>query len=162
MSDETIFKQGDPPGPLYLIESGRVRLWAAEGGRRKHVTQLGRGEGIGEMSVFRRLPRALGAETLTPCSLLALSAETFQRLLDTLPEFRAEMEARIRMYSYKDVAQVPAGVDQECCRPARRPRSRSATRRSISRIARPRRPTWRRSRPTAASSSGRVASAACP
>jgi HlyB family type I secretion system ABC transporter len=110
---QTIFRQGDPPGPLYLIESGRVRLWAADGPRRKHVTQLGRGEYFGEMSVFRGVPRALGAETLTPCSLLSLSPETFRRLLDTLPEFRAEMEARIAQYSYKDVAQVPAGVDQE-------------------------------------------------
>ena len=110
---QTIFKQGDPPGPLYLIESGRVRLWAADGNRRKHVTQLGRGEYFGEMSVFRGVPRALGAETLTPCSLLALSADTFRRLLETLPEFRAEMEARIAQYSYKDVAQVPADVEQE-------------------------------------------------
>ena len=110
---QTIFKQGDPPGPLYLIESGRVRLWAADGARRKHVTQLGRGEYFGEMSVFRGVPRALGAETLTPCSLLSLSPETFRRLLETVPEFRAEMEARIAQYSYKDVAQVPAGVDQE-------------------------------------------------
>jgi HlyB family type I secretion system ABC transporter len=110
---QTIFKQGDPPGPLYLIESGRVRLWAADGPRRKHVTQLGRGEYFGEMSVFRGVPRALGAETLTPCSLLSLSPETFRRLLDTLPEFRAEMEARIAQYSYKDVAKVPFGVDQE-------------------------------------------------
>ena len=96
---QTIFRQGDPPGPLYLIESGRVRLWAADGPRRKHVTQLGRGEYFGEMSVFRGVPRALGAETLTPCSLLSLSPETFRRLLDTLPEFRAEMEARIAQYS---------------------------------------------------------------
>jgi HlyB family type I secretion system ABC transporter len=110
---QTIFRQGDPPGPLYLIESGRVRLWAADGPGRKHVTQLGRGEYFGEMSVFRGVPRALGAETLTPCSLLSLSPETFRRLLDTLPEFRAEMEARIAQYSYKEVAQVPAGVDQE-------------------------------------------------
>ena len=110
---QTIFKQGDPPGPLYLIESGRVRLWAADGARRKHVTQLGRGEYFGEMSVFRGVPRALGAETITPCSLLSLSPETFRRLLETVPEFRAEMEARIAQYSYKDVAQVPAGVDQE-------------------------------------------------
>ena len=93
------------------------------------------------MSVFRRLPRALGAETLTPCSLLALSAETFQRLLDTLPEFRAEMEARIAQYSTRTLRRCPPASTRSCCRPARRPRSRSATRRSISRIARPRRPT---------------------
>lgn len=109
----TIFKPGDPAGPLYLIEQGRVALYSVEKGQRHHLAQRERGEYFGEVSVFKGTPREHGAEALAPCAFLTLGEETFTRLVESIPEFRAQMAERIAQYDYRDHAVVPAGLDEE-------------------------------------------------
>ena len=109
----TLFKPGDPPGPLYLVEQGRVALYTLEKGQRRHLAQRERGEYFGEVSVFRNTPREHGAEALAPCAFLTLGEETFTRLVNSMPEFRAQMAERIAQYDYRDNAVVPEGLDEE-------------------------------------------------
>ncbi|HUR32406.1 MAG TPA: peptidase domain-containing ABC transporter [Vicinamibacterales bacterium] len=108
-----IFRPDDPVGPLYLIESGRVALYTVEGGQRRHLGERERGEYFGEVSVFRNQPREMGAEALEPCTLLTLGEDTFKRLLQSMPAFRAQMEERIAQYDYRSTASVPEGLEQE-------------------------------------------------
>ena len=49
-------RQGDPPGPLYLVEEGQLRVSRQEGGRRRYLQRLGPGDFFGEMSVFKGRP----------------------------------------------------------------------------------------------------------
>lgn len=110
---DTIFKPGDPPGPLYLIEQGRVALYSIDKGQRHHLAQRERGDYFGEVSVFTGAPREHGAEAVAPCACLTLGADTFSRLVESIPEFRTQMAERIAQYDYREHATVPEGLDEE-------------------------------------------------
>ena len=52
---ERIFTEGDAPDVAYLIESGRIEIWASQGARRLTLSYLGAGEILGEMAVIDRV-----------------------------------------------------------------------------------------------------------
>lgn len=108
-----IFVEGDPAGPMYLIEEGRVRLMRQVDGAQKYVTSLGAGEYFGDASALTGAPRSFTAEALVPCRLLAISSDTVTRLADTLPEFRARLEERIAQYDYRARAHTTTNLDEE-------------------------------------------------
>ena len=110
---ELVVRQGDPPGPLYLVEEGHLRVFRNEGGRRRHLQRLGPGDFFGEASVFRNQPRAAGVEAVSPSRLLALSEETYRQLLREVPGFREQMEEQIARSDYKRIASVPADFAEE-------------------------------------------------
>jgi ATP-binding cassette subfamily B protein len=109
----TVFQEGDPPGPLYLIEEGRVRVFTNVDGRRTYLENFGAGDYFGEAAALHDTPRAVTVEAITRCRFLTLSPDTFATLANALPEFRARLEERIAQYDYKDRAEIPAGADQE-------------------------------------------------
>jgi ATP-binding cassette subfamily B protein len=110
---ETIIREGDPPGPLFIIEEGRCRVHIGVDGRRRNVAFLRRGEFFGEFSVFRDQPREATVEAVTPTTLLRLTRETYAELLQRHPEFREEIEDRISQYDYRHTAQIPIDLFQE-------------------------------------------------
>jgi ATP-binding cassette subfamily B protein len=109
----TIFEHGDPAGPVYLIEEGRVRLMDQATDAPKYVTSLGAGEYFGEVAALTRAPRALTAEAVTACRLLALSPDALSRLADSIPDFRTFLDERIAQYEYREKAHTPAGIVDE-------------------------------------------------
>jgi ATP-binding cassette subfamily B protein len=110
---EAIVTVGEPSGPLYLIEEGRVRLMRTENGASVYLGSLGPGQYFGEVSALTGSPRTATVEAVTPCRLLALSPETVRRLADGLPEFRQRLEERITRFRYKSVAQTPDDLEEE-------------------------------------------------
>ena len=110
---ETIVRDGDPPGPLYIIEEGRCRVHVGVDGRRRNVAFLRKGEFFGEQSVFRDQPREGTVEAVTPTRLLRLTRETYAELLTRHPEFRAEIEDRLAQYDFRHTAQIPIDLFQE-------------------------------------------------
>jgi ATP-binding cassette subfamily B protein len=110
---QVVVRQGDPPGPLYLVEEGHLRVLHQDGGGRRFLRRLGPGDFFGEMSVFRGAPRAATVEAVSRGLLLGLSAQTYVRLLRDVPGFRAEIEEQIARYDYKRIARVPADFSEE-------------------------------------------------
>jgi len=110
---ERLIRQGDPPGPMYIVESGRLRAFVEDDGRRRYLAYLRKGDFFGELSVFKGATRAANVEAVSECTLLSLRAETFARLLATYPDFRARIEERIAQYDYKTVARVPLDFAEE-------------------------------------------------
>jgi HlyB family type I secretion system ABC transporter len=110
---DTIVRQGDPPGPLYLVEEGTLRVVREEGGRPRFLRRLGPGDFFGEMSLFKNSPRTATVEALSPCRLLSLSGDTYGRLLSDVPGFRQQIEDQVARYDYKQTARVPADFAQE-------------------------------------------------
>ena len=108
-----IVRQGDPPGPMYLIDRGSFRVFRDDRGKRVYVASLGAGEYFGEMAALGGIPRNATVEAVTAGRLLTLGPETIKRLADALPEFRARLDERIAQYSYKQRAQLPEGVEHE-------------------------------------------------
>ncbi|HTG84047.1 MAG TPA: peptidase domain-containing ABC transporter, partial [Gemmatimonadales bacterium] len=110
---DVVIREGDPPGPMYIIEEGRCRIHIGVEGRRRNVAFLRRGEFFGELSVLRDQPRDSTVEAVTNCRLLRLTQETCQELLDQHPAFRDEIEARIAQYDYAHTAQIPIDLYRE-------------------------------------------------
>jgi HlyB family type I secretion system ABC transporter len=110
---ELVIRQGDPPGPMFIVEEGRLRVFIEDDGRRRYLAYLRKGEFFGEMSLFKSEPRSASVEAVSACSLLRLTPETFSRLLREYPDFRARLEERIAQYDYKRVAQVPLDFADE-------------------------------------------------
>lgn len=110
---ELLIRQGDPAGPMFIVETGRLRAFTEDEGRRRYLAYLRKGDFFGELSVFKNAPRAASIEAVSECTLLALRKDTFVRLLETYPDFRARIEERIAQYDYKQVARVPLDFAEE-------------------------------------------------
>jgi len=110
---ETVVAEGDPAGPLHLIEEGRVRVMRQVNGAPQYLGSLGSGQYFGEESALTGSPRHVTVEAITPCRFLLLGADTVQRLADGVPEFRQRLEERIAQYDYKTLAHTPGGIDKE-------------------------------------------------
>ncbi len=104
---EIVVREGDPPGPMYVIEEGRLRAFLARDGHRDDINYLRKGDSFGELSVLEGRPRTASVEALIPCRLLALQPELFKRLLDEYPEFRRRIEERVSSLDSLPVARVP-------------------------------------------------------
>jgi HlyB family type I secretion system ABC transporter len=110
---ERVIRQGDDPGPLYVVEEGRLRVYTEENGRARYLAYLRKSDVFGEMSVFKGIPRTATVEAVSPCRLLRLNPETFRKLLKESPDFKAQIEQRIAQYDYKHVARVPLDFSEE-------------------------------------------------
>jgi ATP-binding cassette subfamily B protein len=110
---QKVIREGDNPGPMYVVDEGRLRVYTRENGQRRYRSFLRKGDFFGELSLFRGTQRTATVEAVTPCRLLELTPETFHRLLHGFPEFRAQIEQRIRQYDYQKVARVPADFPEE-------------------------------------------------
>ena len=91
-----VVREGDPPGPLYIVMEGRLVTYQGE--ERRPVGYERAGDFFGELSLFRNAPRAATVEAVTPVRLLALAAPAFRRLMDEHPEFRSRVEEHIAVY----------------------------------------------------------------
>jgi HlyB family type I secretion system ABC transporter len=110
---ETVFREGDAPGPLFIVEDGRLRMYTNTNGRKKNVAFLRKGDFFGEVSVVADTPRAESVEAVSPSKLLALLPETYRDLLDDHPEFRAQIEQRLPAYASRHTAMFPLDFAQE-------------------------------------------------
>jgi ATP-binding cassette subfamily B protein len=108
-SRETIVREGDEQGPMYFVESGRLRIFRDD----RDVEYAHMGDFFGELSVLHSGTREATVEALTPCRLLALGPELLRRLLATHPEFRERVEERTELADYRRKAGVPLDFAEE-------------------------------------------------
>jgi ATP-binding cassette subfamily B protein len=108
-----VIRQGDDPGPMYIVEEGRLRVFIETDGQRKYLNYLRKGDFFGEMSLFKGARRAANVEAVGPCRLLKLKPETFNRLVQENPQFKEQIEQRIAQYDFKEIARVPLDFAQE-------------------------------------------------
>lgn len=108
-----VVREGDPPGSMYVVEQGRVRVYKDDGGTESHLGFLRTGDFFGELSLFRNEPRAASAQAVSDCTLLCFPPALFRRLLDEHPDFRLRLEQRIQQYDFRRVANVPLDFAEE-------------------------------------------------
>jgi ATP-binding cassette subfamily B protein len=109
-----VIRQGDPPGPMYVVEDGRLRVFTTDdAGGRRYLAFLRSGDFFGEMSLFKGDRRAASVEAVSACTLLRLTPGSFTRLVERYPDFRARLQERIAQYDYKAVARVPLDFAEE-------------------------------------------------
>ncbi len=110
---ETVVRQGEAPGPMWIVRSGRLRVFRDEHGERRPLAYLRRGDWFGELSVFANQPRAATVVAHDACVLLELKPDIFRALIAESPEFAQQIADRVAQYDFRKVARVPLDFDDE-------------------------------------------------
>lgn len=96
---EVIFREGDPPGAAYLIESGRIEVSVWQGGERLLLSFLGPGDLLGEMAVIDDAPRTAEARASQDSVLTEIKRDQIhERLNEADPIVRAIMGSLLHRY----------------------------------------------------------------
>ena len=82
-----LFKEGEDSGYFYLVVSGKVKLFVrSTEDEEKIISQLGPGDGFGEIALLTGGFHKYSAITITPTSFLILSKKHFEQLCLAFPE----------------------------------------------------------------------------
>lgn len=79
LAGSTLVAQGEPAGPAYLVQSGRLRVEVDD----KPVREIGPGSVVGELALLTGEPRSAGLRALRDSSVLELPREAFEELVRT-------------------------------------------------------------------------------
>jgi CRP-like cAMP-binding protein len=112
-SGDTVAREGDAIGPMFIVAEGRLRVWQQQGATPRELAFLRRGDLFGELSAARNQPRNATVEAVTECRLIKIDQKTFGKLYARFPEFRNKIEERIAGYDYKKTARLPLDFAQE-------------------------------------------------
>src|SRR5712691_2133829 len=110
---ESIIRQGDPPGAMFILEKGRARAFHSNNGAQQNLAFYRDGDFFGELSILNGSPRAASVEAYSDCRLLALEPEAVRDLKHRYPEFEKLMEERLAQYQAKTEARVPLDFTTE-------------------------------------------------
>ena len=90
-ANERVFSQGDMGDRLYVILTGRAKLIAADRDSEKVLGFLSPGNHFGELGLLQNGKHNASAVTITNCELLVIERESFQRFMETIPSFAANI-----------------------------------------------------------------------
>jgi NTE family protein len=78
----TLISQGEPGESMYIAVSGRLRAYVRDAdGQQRRVADMGRGQIIGEISLFTGAPRAATVVAVRDSVLVRLTKDMFKHLL---------------------------------------------------------------------------------
>jgi CRP/FNR family transcriptional regulator len=81
-----LFRQGDRPAAIFIVEEGEVELAYETRFERLIVMIVRAGSSLGDLPVMLDTPYAYTAVTRTPTSALRFSSETIETLIDLHPQ----------------------------------------------------------------------------
>jgi CRP/FNR family cyclic AMP-dependent transcriptional regulator len=82
-----IIEKGDESSTLYVLESGRAKVYVADdAGKEMVLRELGPGEHFGELALLGGSPRTASVMTLTDCEVRLLTGAVFKDFLARHPE----------------------------------------------------------------------------
>jgi ATP-binding cassette subfamily B protein len=109
-----LIEQGDNPGPMFLIESGKVHVFHVNpDGDQRNLAYLHEGDFLGELSVLNGAPRVASAVAQGPVKCLSLSPDSVQSLYESCDHFRRLLDERRAQYDLDREARVPLDFAQE-------------------------------------------------
>jgi NTE family protein len=108
---QTLMAQGDPGDALYLIVSGRLRAYLQDAdGQRQVVREMGRGEVVGEISLFTAAPRSATVVAIRDAELMRLDRDHFERLVAATPQAAMALARQVigRLQTERQPSPLPA------------------------------------------------------
>ena len=102
-----IIREGDPAGPMFILQKGRARVFVANNGRERNLAFYRDGDFFGELSILNGSSRAASVQAFTDCSLLAIEPDAVHDLKRRFPEFQKLLEERLAQYQAKTEARIP-------------------------------------------------------
>ena len=83
---QIVFTEGEPSDHLYVVRSGRVRIFVASAhGDELTLTVLTVGDSIGELSIIDEQPRSASAAAIEATELLTIGADSMRAALTADP-----------------------------------------------------------------------------
>ena len=76
-----VFEERDPGSRMYVIRSGKVKIYRHLEGKEVVLAFLGPGEFFGEMALLENLPRSASAMCVEDSVLVEVDAETFEEMI---------------------------------------------------------------------------------
>jgi CRP-like cAMP-binding protein len=93
-----IFEKASPAEALYVVLSGRVRIFDIVDGKEQEVSRVGTGDSFGELSLLLRTTHTKNAMAVEDSELMVVPRDEFEALLSSNPEvaehFQRKLEER--------------------------------------------------------------------
>jgi CRP-like cAMP-binding protein len=80
-----LFRENDRSRELYLIQSGKVKVYRSAGGREIELAVLEKGAVLGEMALIDGKPRSASAKAVEDAAVVIIDAETFHERIKGVP-----------------------------------------------------------------------------
>ncbi len=119
-AQEFLFRENDPGDAFYIILSGSVEVFVEA--IDKHLTNLGAGKFLGELSLMLGIPRTASVRALEETILFAINKEGFQKVLTERPDLSEQIIQEIvkhkeelsqRQQELREMELVDAAADDE-------------------------------------------------
>jgi len=111
--ENVLFHQGDPADAIYVVQSGRLRVFIDVDGSPRNVAWLRKGDIVGERAVLSGGTRSAGVAAVSESSLLVLQANTVRTLQGRSESFATAIDQLERLYESRDAAAVPLDFADE-------------------------------------------------
>lgn len=123
LAGQLLFREGDPGDSLYIVKSGWLRVFVGgeAAGPPEVISELGRGEFVGEMALLTGDPRSASVGAVRDTELVRLSRSGFERLIELYPSTMLQMlrelaqrlqrglHHRARAAAFRTIAIIPVG-----------------------------------------------------
>jgi CRP-like cAMP-binding protein/Fe-S-cluster-containing hydrogenase component 2/thioredoxin reductase len=93
--NETLIKEGDPVGPMYLIRKGSVTITRNIAGKDIVFSYVPAGNYVGEIAMLADLKRTATVKASVLTEVIEIDSAAFRRLLEKAPHLRHEVEDRL-------------------------------------------------------------------
>jgi ATP-binding cassette subfamily B protein len=110
---QMVLREGDPAGAMYIVRSGRVRIFTNKDGRAMNLAFCREGDFFGELSLLTGSPRAASAEASSDSQLFALRPEAVHDLRKRFQDFSSLLDERVAQYNKDTEARVPLDFSVE-------------------------------------------------
>ena len=105
---EVIFKKGEMAQQMYVILSGRIRMYVGTEPQGDWAEELGKGDFFGEGSLLEPIARIHTAVALEDSEVVAISRGTFLRMIRQNPEVSVKMMQRLAQRNRELATKVEA------------------------------------------------------
>jgi CRP-like cAMP-binding protein len=92
---KVLFREGDRGAIMYVLRSGKVKIWKHIGETELTLALLGPGEFFGEMALLEGLPRSAGATVVDDAELIELEGNAFETLVRKNGEIAVRLMRRL-------------------------------------------------------------------
>lgn len=105
LAGDTLFAQGDAGRDVYFVLGGRLRAMTRDG---RVMSEIGRGESIGEIALLTDEPRSATVEAVRDSDLVRMSPEVFDEVVARYPKVM-EAIARLVVQRLREKERVEPG-----------------------------------------------------
>ena len=96
MEGTRIIEQGEDPGGIYFIDSGKISVWLNTGdGSEIRLKTMGVGTVVGEVSLYLGSLASASVVTDEPCQIYYLSKKKFNELNQDAPHKASELHTYV-------------------------------------------------------------------